>query len=233
MAMVRLVRQYLQNSSGLFLRDRSAMAAVEFALVLPVLILLVLGGSELGNFLHATRRVGVVANSIGQMLTRTTSGSVNYIDVSFARDSAMVLYPQVLAAAAAQGQAWTQLMSVSMSSVVMTATPTSCTSNCTYTAHVAWSGGPAPRSCSATLNSANDTAAPSATALPADSFGPGSLIVTDVAYTYAPIFGTAFLPTITIKRSSYIQPRYVAPTSYIKYSVITGDNGIASSCPGY
>ena len=209
------------------------MAAVEFGLILPFLILLVLGGTEVGNFLYASRHVSLIANSIGQMLTRTTSGTVNYIDVSVARESAMVLYPQALAAAATQGKTWSQIMSVTMSSVVMTPTPTSCTSNCTYTAHVAWSGGSTPRSCSGTLASSTDTASPSPTALPTDAFVPGSLIVTDVVYNYQPMFGTSFLPAITIKRSSYVQPRYVAPTSYIKYSVISGDNGIAASCTGY
>ena len=53
------------------------MAAVEFGLILPFLILLVLGGTEVGNFLYASRHVSLIANSIGQMLTRTTSGTVN------------------------------------------------------------------------------------------------------------------------------------------------------------
>ena len=225
------------QSPGLSLRRfthcNRAMAAVEFALVLPILLLLALGGSELGNYLNTSRRVGLIAHSIGQLLTRSTTGNVNYIDVTFARDSAIVLYPPILQKAAAAGTAWTSVISISISSVVFSLQNSSCTSNCTYKAQVAWSGGATPRPCSVNLASAADTAPPTPNTLPADTFGPGSMIVTDVVYPYVPLFGSSFLPSINITRSSYVQPRYISASTYIKYTVSSGDSGIAASCPGY
>lgn len=216
-----------------FLREQRAIAAVEFAIVLPLLLVLALGSSELANYMRADQRMQVIAQTAGQLLSQSSSGSVNYVDVTFARDTAMAIYPDLLTQAAAAGTTWTNIISISISSIQFSLQVPGCTVACAYYANVAWSGGTTKRPCGTHLTPATDTTAPSSTTLPTDAFGPGSMIVVDVVYNYVPLFGTNYLPAITIRRSSYIQPRYVAPTTYIKYSVVSGDNGIASSCAGY
>lgn len=80
------------------------------------------------------------------------------------------------------------------------------------------------------LTSVPDTAVPSKTALPADVFGPGSIVVVDIVFSYTPIFGFGLFGTVPIARSAYLSPRYVP---LIKYVVVSGDDGIGAECPGY
>lgn len=71
---------------------------------------------------------------------------------------------------------------------------------------------------------------PSKTTLPADVFGPGSIIIVDVVFNYTPIFGLGLFGTIPIARSAYLSPRYVP---LIKYAVVSGDDGLGAECAGY
>ena len=71
-----------------------------------------------------------------------------------------------------------------------------------------------------------DSARPSPTTLPTDTYGPGSVIVVDIDYTYLPLVANRFLSGIQIKRSFYIQPRYVSVVTYQP-----DDGGMATSCP--
>lgn len=221
----------------LFAGDRRGVAAVEFAFVFPVALMLMLGVFEFANVITAGRRLEVVAGSIGQMLTQTSTGSVIWADVQFAMDSTMVLFPTVLSDSHAKGVAWGQDISVTASSIVFSKQNPSCTSNCVYNANVAWSAGSAKRPCDVNgqpqITPVADASAPSPTTLPTDAYGPVSLVVVDVLYNYRPILWNKAFPPFALKRSTYIRPRYIPPTSYIAYSVIPGDTGIATKCTGY
>ena len=221
------------HKKAAFRRNENGMAMVEFGLIFPVLVTLLLALVEVSNLATSNRRLQVVANSITQMITQSSTGVVNYVDVQFAIDSTMVLFPLVLSDSANKGISWSSDISVTVSSVVFSLQNALCTSNCTYNAKVAWSGGSNKRPCNFNLTATPDTATPSSTTLPTDVYGPGSLIVADVVYTYKPWIWLTLLPAITVSKSVYLAPRYIPPTSYIKYSVIAGDNGVASSCPGF
>lgn len=213
--------------------DDRGIAATEFALVFPMLILLLLGIVETTNVVTANRRLQVVAGSIAQMFTQSTSGSVNYVDVHFAFDSTMVLFPLVLSDSNAKSVSWGNDISVTASSIVFTLQNSACTSNCIYNANVAWSAGSNKRPCGVTLTSAANSAPSNPNSLPTDSFGPGSMIVVDVSYQYTPAIMPKLIPKLTLSKSVYLRPRYIQPTSYIKYSVVSGDDGISSVCKGY
>jgi Flp pilus assembly protein TadG len=213
-----------------FWRARQAIAATEFALVLPLLVILMLGSVEAARLIVSARKVTLVATTAVEMLTQNGTGKVNYVDLHFATDSTMVIFPQILQDAAQKGISWKNDISVSMASVVFTPNPSTCTSNCSYNANVVWNSGPNKRTCGVLLVSATDTATPSNTKLPADVFGPGSIIVVDVLFNYTPIFGLGLFGTIPIARSAYLAPRYVP---LIKYAVVSGDDGVGAECPGY
>jgi hypothetical protein len=214
-----------------FIRAKDGLAALEFALVLPLLLAIMLGFYEIDRYAFAVRRLEIAAASMTDMLTTNTTGFINYNDIHFAEDSIMVLFPMVLADSAAKQIPWQNDISISISSIVFSPTVKSCTSNCTYTANVAWTTG--GRACGSIQIPGVDTSAPSLTTLPDDLFGVPSVVVVDLAYTYVPRVGSSIIKPFTIHRSSYIQPRYIPPTSYLKYSVISGDDGIANACPGY
>jgi Flp pilus assembly protein TadG len=68
---------------------RQAIAAVEFALVLPLLVILMLGSVEAARLITFGRRVTLVATTAVEMLTQNGTGAINYIDLHFAVDSTM------------------------------------------------------------------------------------------------------------------------------------------------
>jgi hypothetical protein len=131
-------------------------------------------------------------------------GVVQDSDLHYYSDSAMATYPDVLAVANSTGTFWWKLLTVQMTSIKFT--PTTCTTTaCKPT--VMWTTG--SRSCGSTITAVPDTSAYSPTTLPTDAFGPGSIIVVDVSYTFTPTFGAAYMPTLSIERSAYMAPRNV------------------------
>jgi len=208
------------------------VSAVEFSVITPFLLLVLLAGADLGRFIVATQRVEVVASSIAQMLGETPvstsatdagDGVVTANDILFYYNSAMFTFPDALVEANSQGTNWWNLLSVNMASVRFVPTPATCTSNCTYTPKVVWALG--SRVCGTAITSVSDTTAYSPTTLPADIFNSGSTIVVDVSYLWSPTIGSAYLPSITIQRSVYVTPRYVPIVE------AQPNNGQANPCP--
>jgi len=205
------------------------VAAVEFAFIAPILLLLLLAGFDVGRFVLATQRVERVAGSVAQMLAETPASSpgsqVGYVssnDLLFDWNSAMFTFPDVLAAANAQNTNWWNMLNVQMSSINFVATPAGCTTNCNYTAKVLWSLG--ARSCGSSIQPVTDSTYYSPTTLPADIFGPRSMIVVDVTYAWTPSVGAAYLPSIPIVRSAFLSPRAVQLVESQAY-------GLANPCP--
>lgn len=222
-----LIARRLAHWRSRLRRDDRGVSAIEFALGAPIFIILLLMGVDTARFVLATRQVEDVAATIGQMISVNQSGTVNYIDLQFFHDSAMVIYPQVLSDSAQQQLSWSNDINISLASIQFTMTPSSCTSNCTYVPKVLWTGGSVPRSCTVMPTSVSDTTRPSSSTLPADVYGSGSIIVVDVSFAFRPTIAPQLLKTLTIARSYYVAPRYV-PT--INYAKVSGDNGIAKSC---
>ena len=208
-------------------RETYAVSAVEFAIWAPVLCIVMLVGIDITRYAIATGRISDVASTIGEMLSVNTSGTVNYIDLQFYHDSAMVIYPQVLVDAHQQNVSWSNDMAITMTSVAFTATPPLCTSACSYVPRVVWSSGNNPRSCIVPMTSAGDTSTPSPKTLPQDVFGATSLLVVDIVYTFKPIFAGRLLNNLTISRSFYVTPRYV---STVGYKIVSGDPGTILIC---
>ncbi|MFX7540760.1 TadE family protein, partial [Acinetobacter baumannii] len=75
------------------------MAAVEFALILPTLLLIMFASIQIVAYIDATRKVELVAHSISQMISQatpppnTTVAAVNATDLHFSFDATLVLFP--------------------------------------------------------------------------------------------------------------------------------------------
>ncbi|QGM45256.1 TadE/TadG family type IV pilus assembly protein [Methylocystis heyeri] len=213
----------------------AGLAAVEFSVALPLLLVVLLGFFELDRYVTMTRKLENTANSIAEMLTQSQSGTISDLDVAFARDATMVLFPTVLADAARKGVAWSNDIQISMSSIVFGKTNPNCSSNCAYNAQVAWSSGGlgVSRPCNRLLDAVDDTQGPSRTSLPRDAFGPVPLIAVDLSFDYTPLFAASFMPSLTIKRSAFMQPRYTLGAAYLKYAPVAGSVSLVTTCPGY
>jgi len=238
-----------------FLRDLRGAAAVEFALVFPMLIALLAGSYELARAIQTGRRLTALVDTISMMLAATpaaaaasgatpaTTGAVNHVTLHYAHDATMVMFPDVLADSYAKGKAWGADISISMAGVSFTLAhgcTTASTSAACYVAKVTWTGDAKTRACGATLASASDTATPSSSTLPVDLFTPVStqvaniysapppVIVVDVAFTWTPRAFSSLVSPITIRRSAYVYARYM---DEVKYQKVSGDDGFGQRCP--
>ena len=222
--------------------DERAVSLIEFALILPVLLVLMLGGIQLVTYINASRKVELLAQSISQMLSQamppagSTVATVNATDLHFSFDSALVLFPYLMADGPRQGLLWWQDIAITYAAVAFTKTASTCSgsdqSGC-YAANVVWTStgttGGNYRPCTPAQLAAADTAAPTRATLPRSVFGPGSIIAVDVVFTFRPTFGARFIPAARIARSMYVQPRYAALVGFDP----AGNDGIATKCPGY
>jgi Flp pilus assembly protein TadG len=213
---------------------KGGLAAVEFSMALPLLLMALLGFFELDRYLAMTRKLEITASSIAEMLTQSQSGIITPVDVTFAKDSTMVLFPAVLADSVRKGISWSKDINISMSSIVFSKVDPNCNTACTYNAQVAWSSGSniISRPCNTLLQPVADAQAPSPSTLASDAFGPVPVISVDLAFNYTPLFAASFMPAVTIKRSAYMQPRYTPGNAYLKYSVAGGDS-LVTTCPGF
>ncbi|TXM74287.1 pilus assembly protein [Methylobacterium sp. WL103] len=226
-----------------FRDDGRGVSIVEFAIVFPILLMLMLGGIQVITYVNATRKVELVAQSISQMISQavppqgSTIATVNATDLHFSFDAALVLFPYVMKDAQRQGLLWWQDILINYTSVAFSQKSAGCTNSADmsacYNANVVWTStgtyGGNKRLCSTPLQPADNTAAPSTGTLPRSVYGPGSLIVIDVVFTFKPTFGAKFFPASQIARSVYVQPRYA---DLINYDT-TNNDGIGSKCPGY
>src|SRR5690606_8831953 len=68
---VRVLELHLRrNPFRRFLRDRQAVAAVEFALILPLLLTLYFGTVEAASLYSVDRRVATVASTMADLISR-------------------------------------------------------------------------------------------------------------------------------------------------------------------
>jgi len=79
------------------LQDRSGIAAVEFAMCLPFLVLLYLGGYQLSDAISAYRKVTLATRTVADLTSQYSSASLNDLD-SILGASAQVLAPYNIAA---------------------------------------------------------------------------------------------------------------------------------------
>jgi Flp pilus assembly pilin Flp len=217
-----------------FLRNRSGVSAVEFAMISPILLLLLVTGLDTGRYVLATERVEEVANTVAQMIAQSepaktgavdTGDAVLYqSDLEFFWDSAVFIYPDAAAIAQKLNVSWQNLLTVHMSSIKFVVNAPLCGMACTYKPEVVWSTG-GYRPCGSTITQVSDTSAVSPGTLPKDVFGPGSIVAVDVSFTFTPTFAANYLPPIQINRSVYMAPRNVPV-------VETTTSALATLCPG-
>jgi Flp pilus assembly protein TadG len=184
-------------------RDRRAVSAVEFALLLPFMLVLFIAGSEVSQSIAIYRKVAQTAYTMGDLITQyqtttvaasTVSTDVSLADVFAAASSVMLPYSASGAQMVLSGLTTTN----NGSSYIVT------WSKASGTGATPWTKGSAPPSA---IANAIPTGLVSATVA-----APQMLIVAQVKYTYTTGF-TSFLQsiwggsTITLGDVVYLRPR--------------------------
>ncbi|MGA8172165.1 MAG: TadE/TadG family type IV pilus assembly protein [Methylocystis sp.] len=245
----RAFRVFRESSAGL--------AAVEFAFVLPLMLLIYLGIVELSNGLSASRKIDLVAHTMSDLTGQTTGGGVNAGEAAITDTEMQQIF---LAGAALIAPLSATSLTITISEVLITQD-----SGGNYHAQVTWSvsynGGTLRNGLGCTLNTylnAADVPPVSSTSMPTSftnsTLTPtlGPVIVADVTYSYNLGLGdikAEWLPsgTILMQRTSYspVRNQYVntnaspvlanhiqSPTTSTTWSTaITGSSNI--NCLGY
>ena len=195
-------------------REEDGIAAVEFALILPLMLTLYIGTAEVSNTLMASRKETLVARTLSDLVAQQSSGTAladTDLDSIFAAATAIM--------APFSGS----LLKMSITSVEFVANAKA-TSNTGYDAKPRWTAirnGGTERPC-AILTAVANTATPSSTTMPTGIYQSGSVIVADTSYTYTPAFGGTFMSMssggITFSHTTYMRPRN---TTLISYSPAT------------
>lgn len=162
------------------MRDRRGVSAVEFALIVPVLILMYVGIAEIGNMLTIYRRTSVVASTAADLTAQTkTVSTVDLQDITAASSSILTPYA-------------TTPLKIVISSVV---------ADQNNNGKVAWSY--ASKGSARGINSSY--AVPPGLTEPSSS-----VIVAEITYDFTPLVDlkTFFSPgSFAMKRTFYARPR--------------------------
>jgi len=162
-------------------RNEAGMAAVEFSLILPILVLLWIGGVEVTQAMSVDRRVNNLASSVGDLVARTKV--LTYNDVS----SIFAVAPGALFPYSSTG------VQIRVTAVDM---------NSGGTATVAWS-----RATGATAYTAG---APMNGIVPATLRVPNTqVIMAEVYFNYTPAIGKVITGTLQLSDRLYFVPRLV------------------------
>lgn len=213
----------MRQSPRSFKASESAIASIEFALLLPLLILLSLGAFELQRFLRFERQLTLAASNIASLTAQrqATNGGAPREDIN----SMPLIFPMA-------ADFWYGGVIYRMTHVVFTPTTAGCTINCQYKADVAWVWpiwtdlGSLNRDCGP-ITPAPAGAEPHGKTLPAAMFGPGSLVIVELRTTYQPIFGAGLIAATTLTRQGFASPRFASP--YLKLNPF----GNLRICPGF
>lgn len=178
----------LSSRARHLLTDVRAVAATEFAIVTPFMLLLYIGGVELGNGLAMNVKVSATAHAVADMITQNTSVSPSQMDGILAAASAiMAPYP-------------TKNGSTSLMTITVSEVSTDSSGNAT----VRWSKS---------TNASGARTPGTAMTLSAFTAQGGttnaniSLILSEVSYDYTPNLGFTIAGTIKLSDSYYLFPR--------------------------
>ncbi|MBX3519711.1 MAG: pilus assembly protein [Xanthobacteraceae bacterium] len=165
-----------------FSRDKRGVSAVEFAIILPFMAMLYLGGTALTQGIIVKRKVVLVAHTVGDLVAR--DNNITNAEITSIFDAAKAVFAPY---------AWnSNLLKIKVSSINIDAAGN---------AKVGWSDAfqdtARPVNSTITLPAGLNTANT-------------SIIWAEVSYNFTPPIGTAFTGgTLTLTDQLYIRPRLV------------------------
>lgn len=183
----RLVRRFGRNTRGL--------AAVEFAFILPMMLLMVFGTIEISSGVAIDRKVTLTARTLSDLVSQGTQVSNTDLSNFFKLGSAIMTPYAVTPATMTQ-----KITAVNVDSAKV--------------AKVEWSfvGSVNGTSASVTTGYAKNTVISS---IPADLLVPGKqLIWSEVTYTYTPIIGAVVKTAMPLSDQCYTRPRQSDKVNY-------------------
>ena len=167
-----------------FWHDRRGMSAVEFCLVVPLLILLCFGCAAVMQGIILQRKVTLIASTVANLVAQ--NASVSSTDMSnFFGASSLIVAPY----------------STSPVKIVLSSVSIDASGNAT----VSWSK---------TSNGTVRSTGSAVTLPAAINVKNTSLIMSEVTYLYKPGFTTSVIGTVNLSKTSYMSPRQSSSVTY-------------------
>ena len=207
------------------LRDRRGFVSLEFALVMPVMIPMLLCTYDCTQVLILRSQLAFSAQQVVQMASNiAATSSSNTVTVNQMATSDVITSISTAFYTFTNWRSPGPEFSVALSEIQFTPKVAGCTSNCTYNAKVGWSAAVSQtatspmtwpsatqfptnanqRPCGAVTGVDTSTAVTKAT-LPTVLFGSTPILVADITYKYVPLFLPSF--SMTMSRSAFAPPR--------------------------
>lgn len=181
---------FLQRCRALtarFAHDKRGLAAVEFAFIVPMMLMLVFGTIEISSGVAIDRKVTLVARTLSDLVSQGTKVSTTDISNFFGMGSAIMTPYPVTAATMTQS-----ITAISIDSTMKT--------------KVIWSYSGVVNGSSVTVT--KEDASKVLAAIPAGLLvADTQLIWSQVTYTYTPIVGYLVKGTIPLSSDCYTRPR--------------------------
>ncbi|CAL77153.1 conserved hypothetical protein [Bradyrhizobium sp. ORS 278] len=178
----------LSSRARSFLADIEAVAATEFAIVLPFLLMLLLGGVELGNGMAIGVKVSAASHTVADLVAQNIQISASKMqDILQASNAIIAPYP---------------MKDVSGNSLV-TVTVSEVSTDDSGNATVRWSQSTSTTGARAIGQTMKLSAFTTTTPTNANI----SLILGEVSYAYKPNLGSGVTGPVTISDSYYLFPR--------------------------
>jgi hypothetical protein len=192
------------------MRAENGVAAIEFALVLPLLVVMFMGTVELSRYYLIFKRVSNTAASMVQILS-TSEKMRPETELNFIASSLYVI-PTIESDTKAAGGGMWGAHNVSIASVEFVSKVKGCThANCKFDALVRYTYSVDPelkRPCG-TLRQESNASRLDRNSLPSSIYGAGGTLVVDISYSFKPLFGSRFFKERTMFVSSFMAPRYL------------------------
>jgi Flp pilus assembly protein TadG len=221
------------------LRCRAGSPGIEFAIVAPVMFILLTGAYDVTQLLIAQRRVIVTAQEIVEIATELSiqpnqNMTLTPTQAYQAQTAIFALIPGL------KNGTDSSHFFVTLSAAVFTATPAGCVAgvNCTYIANTAWSTPltqsttPVTRPCGVIAQVAPTQQATINNLPTVGMTGLQSIVIADVSYVYQPLFTGFVVGPVTVQRTAFLPPRTGTAAQYVEYDVANAATDPAI-CPGY
>lgn len=215
--------------------DDSGAVAIEFALLLPILLVLLLGTFEISKYIQTNNQVVQTVNMIGQMASQLPA-SAKAADAQRIWSAAPLIAPEAHRVAERLGsQAWSDVLAVTITSIVFTKRIATCKTNCEYDGNVDWSVGQNAATCGKIRP--GEVIRPTSQVIPTALYGEGSVLLVQASLPYGPyltgtssfLVGMAQALTTTMSEASWFLPRNA---SRIALSAVGTASPRFVICPG-
>lgn len=208
-----------------FKRDQQGVAAIEFALVFPVFIILLFGAIELANYNMQTRRAAMAVSFAAEYISRDGDGLMEVSERHVVEDIWMIMNPTADLATKVKDGLWANGYSRALSSVRFEK-QSGCVTNCAYVPKVVWSFLYQDNTETAVSTKCNVDVVANTTKLDGTTIREGAtgrtpIVIADFTYPYKPLLEGWLIPRVELHVSAVRRTRNGKVLEHVSDSYVT------------